>query len=206
MSIKAAMEKFYKKNLPDKIYWDEAPAHFLTRTLDSNKIPLGGALDLGTGTGSKSIELAKRGFDVTAVDISPTAIKHAEDKARKENVKINFIAADVTKLSIPGNPKFDLILDWACLHHIPRASQKRYVSGVKKLCKSSGHLILRCFSKYKISPGEIGFLTLFGPIYLFSREDIKRLYGDAFEIIESGRSRRHVHSYRWFEEVLMRRT
>ena len=56
-----------------------------------------------------------------------------------------------------------------------------------------------------MSPGEIGFLTPFGPIHLFSTEDIKEFYGDTFEIIESGRCRRHVHSYRWFEEILMRR-
>lgn len=205
MSLKVTMDKFYQKSLPDKVFWDKAPAPFFTRILDSNIIPPGKALDLGTGTGSKAIELTKRGFDVTAIDISPTAIKHSEAKARKEQVKIKFIVTDVTDLSILGNQKFDLILDWGCLHHIPQNKQKKYISGVKKLCKSGGHLILRSFSKYKISPGEIGFLTPFGPIYLFSLEDFKKLYGDAFEIIESSRTRRHVHQYRWFEHVLMRR-
>ncbi|MEA3357024.1 MAG: class I SAM-dependent methyltransferase [Patescibacteria group bacterium] len=205
MDTKKLLDKFYKQSLPDKVLWDKEPPIFLEKVLDSGQVPIGKALDLGTGTGSKAIQLAKRGFDVTAVDISETAISYAKEQAQKEKVEINFIVADVTDLSILGNQKFDLILDWACLHHIQQAKQKKYISGVKNFCKSGDYLILRCFSKYKMSPGEIGFLTPFGPIYLFSLEDITALYGDAFEIIESSRCRRHVHSYRWFEEVLMRR-
>lgn len=38
-------------------------------------------LDLGCGTGSHAIPLARRGYDVTGVDLSPDMLKHAQEKA-----------------------------------------------------------------------------------------------------------------------------
>ena len=50
--------------------------------LDSGKVPIGRALDLGCGTGTNAITLAQHGFDVTAIDVSRRAIALAQRKAR----------------------------------------------------------------------------------------------------------------------------
>ena len=42
--------------------------------LESGKVPIGHALDLGCGTGTNAITLAQRGFEVTAIDVSRRAI------------------------------------------------------------------------------------------------------------------------------------
>lgn len=197
------MDEFYRKKLPDKVFWDNEPAPFLHEILKRINISKGAALDLGTGTGKKACLLARQGFEVTAIDISSAAIVHARSQARKNKVDIKFISHDVTDLFMFNDESFDLILDWACLHHIPENKHQVYVSEVKRVCKKRGFLILRCFSKHKISSGEIGFITRFGPVYLFSIEDIKKLYGDDFKIIEHQRSKRKRNSYRYFEELLM---
>src|SRR5262245_51206556 len=50
----------------------------------------GSALDLGAGPGTQAIELARRGFTVTATDISEAAIRLAMEKAQKQGIEITW--------------------------------------------------------------------------------------------------------------------
>lgn len=65
-------------------------------------------LDIGTGSGAIAIAISKNtGFEVTASDISQSALKIAEKNARKNNVNINFVQSNLFE-NIDG--KFDLIV------------------------------------------------------------------------------------------------
>jgi SAM-dependent methyltransferase len=76
---------------------------FIERELGFNKtIKL---LDVGCGTGRHSIELSKRGYSVTGIDLSPAQLARAEEKARKEGLKIDFLRCDARNL--PYNNEFD---------------------------------------------------------------------------------------------------
>ena len=63
-------------------------------------LPVGSALEAGCGTGADAVWLAQQGWDVTAVDISPTALGLAErfaaDQAPDLAARITWIEADVT--------------------------------------------------------------------------------------------------------------
>jgi 2-polyprenyl-3-methyl-5-hydroxy-6-metoxy-1,4-benzoquinol methylase len=74
----------------------------------------GKALDLGCGTGTNAITLARHGWQVTGVDFSPKAIRQARRKATAEGLKIEFHAADVTDLAMLTGP-YDYVLDIGCL-------------------------------------------------------------------------------------------
>lgn len=82
------------------------PSAFLTAWLDGR--PPGRALDLACGTGRNALYLAEKGFDVTAIDISPRAIRLAEQRARERGLKINWIVADLDHYAIEG--RYDLIV------------------------------------------------------------------------------------------------
>jgi len=43
-------------------------------------------LDAGCGTGTASIELAQRGAEVVAIDLSPTLVQHAQERAEEQGV------------------------------------------------------------------------------------------------------------------------
>lgn len=65
-------------------------------------------LDVGCGTGRHSIELAKRGYHVTGIDLSANQIKRAREKAQEAGVVIDFQAQDARHL--PFNGEFDLAI------------------------------------------------------------------------------------------------
>ena len=65
-------------------------------------------LDIGCGTGRHSIELARRGYLVTGIDLSDAQLKKARLNAAATNVEVKFIKADARKLSFYN--QFDLVI------------------------------------------------------------------------------------------------
>ncbi|MFA7578296.1 MAG: class I SAM-dependent methyltransferase [Candidatus Muiribacteriota bacterium] len=62
-------------------------------------------LDVGCGTGRHSIELTKRGYNITGIDLSESQLKRAKEKAEINNLKIDFIKHDARNL--PFESEFD---------------------------------------------------------------------------------------------------
>jgi len=62
-------------------------------------------LDVGCGTGRHSIELTKRGYDMTGIDLSEAQLKKARQKAKDNNLEIEFLKHDARDL--PFKNEFD---------------------------------------------------------------------------------------------------
>jgi len=65
-------------------------------------------LDIGCGTGRHAVELAKRGYTVTGVDLAESQLARAREKAEMENVRVNFQRADARNLAF--SDEFDLVI------------------------------------------------------------------------------------------------
>jgi 2-polyprenyl-3-methyl-5-hydroxy-6-metoxy-1,4-benzoquinol methylase len=65
-------------------------------------------LDIGCGTGRHAIELAKRGYNVTGIDLSESQLKRAIEKTKKENLTVDFLRTDARTLDF--NNEFDLVI------------------------------------------------------------------------------------------------
>lgn len=65
-------------------------------------------IDIGCGTGRHSIELAKRNYQITGIDLSESQLKRAKEKAREQGVQIIFERHDARNLPFQG--KFDLAI------------------------------------------------------------------------------------------------
>ena len=63
-------------------------------------------LDVGCGTGRHTIELTKRGYMVTGIDLSDNQLSRAEEKATKDNLSIRFLKHDARNL--PFHQEFDV--------------------------------------------------------------------------------------------------
>lgn len=99
--------------------WDiGSPQPALAEVLDDGvKGPK--VLDVGCGTGHLAIALARRGYNVTAIDISRVAVDMARAKAASEGLTVHFEVQDATKLSLPSAP-FDSVFDSGLLHSLHR--------------------------------------------------------------------------------------
>lgn len=88
-------------------------AHLLAEVAD---LPPGRALDAGAGHGAETLWLAARGWRVTAVDFSTTALDHARSRAEDLGPdlagRIEWIAADLATWT-PSPGGYDLV---ACLY------------------------------------------------------------------------------------------
>jgi len=77
-------------------------------------------LDAGCGTGTKSLELARRGFRVRALDFSESVLPKAREAAKALGVehRIEFGREDLTALSLPSG-SFRRAVCWGVLMHVP---------------------------------------------------------------------------------------
>ena len=83
--------------------------------IESGKVPIGRALDLGCGTGTNAITLAQHGFEVIGIDVSRRAIALARRKVRSAQLadRVRLERGDVTLMRrwVLGE------LDRFCLRH-----------------------------------------------------------------------------------------
>lgn len=108
MPEKSTWETFFDAHAP--IYMENvftkntlAEVDFL---LEELALPPGGSLlDVGCGTGRHAVELARRGYAVTGLDLSTEMLACAATAARAAGVEVNWIHADATCFSLPD--KFD---------------------------------------------------------------------------------------------------
>ena len=143
----------------------------LRQALDQLGLRSGSALDLGTGPGTQAMQLAWRGFAVTAADISEAAIRLAREKAEAQGITVTWQHDDVlaTRLSGP----FDLIFDRGCFHVLPPERRPDYVSTVAGLLKPGGYFFLKCFSH--LQPGTQG-------PHRFTPEQIRAIFGSQLQV------------------------
>ncbi len=98
---------------------------------------------LGCGSGANSIYLAQKGFDVTAIDVAPTALSIAESDAEKAGVKVRWLLADV--LALPKFEPFDLIFDRGCYHNVRYVDANGFVESLDRLSRpGTKFFVLSC--------------------------------------------------------------
>ena len=111
---------------------------------DQLKIVNGSLLDVGTGTGELAVLLAKKGFDVTATDVSPSAIQLAKEQA-VQNVAVNFVVDNILLSGLTA--QYDVIIDRGCFTLIPPKYKPDYLQQIKKLLRPGGWLFLKSDKK-----------------------------------------------------------
>jgi SAM-dependent methyltransferase len=142
----------------------------VTSAIDQFKQP-GRALDLGCGTGTALIYLARHGWQVAGVDFSPQALELARAKAQHADVKVDLHLGDVSRLDFLRAP-FDLILDIGCLHGLDRESRTRYAEQLRRLTRPGSKFLLfgfirpAFFGSYHLTPEETR--GLFDPAFAIS--------------------------------------
>jgi 2-polyprenyl-3-methyl-5-hydroxy-6-metoxy-1,4-benzoquinol methylase len=99
-------------------------------------------LDIGCGTGRHCIEMARRGYRMTGIDLSDSMLAQARTKAAAENVDVVFIKMDATQITF--NNEFDLVI-MMCEGAFPLMETDelnfKILENAAKVLKSKGKLI-----------------------------------------------------------------
>lgn len=109
-----------------------------------NQYPLKGdgklALVVGCGMGDDAIELESLGFQVTAFDVSETAIKLC--KERFPLSKVDFVHADLFENQSQWLRKFDFVLEIYTVQALPPKYEKEIIQNISEFVAAEGQLIV----------------------------------------------------------------
>ncbi|MBW0012838.1 class I SAM-dependent methyltransferase [Mycobacterium sp.] len=140
-------------------------------------LPPATALDLGCGTGDSSIYLARHGWKVTGVDFAPRALEKARAKAT--DVAVNFVHADVTRLSQAGiGADFQLIVDNGCLHNMSDGDRDKYAREVTAVAAPDARLLIIAF----LPGGQFGVRGV-------DPTEMERLFASGWTLLSAGPER-----------------
>lgn len=135
---------------------DPASLHQMSALLDREEqgrpAPFGRALDVGCGTGGPSVELARRGWQVTGVDAVPQALRRARERAREAGVEVEFVEADVTRLHDHVRGSFRFAIDVGCFHGLDDDQRRAYGRELTSVTRVDAALLLLAFSPGRRGP------------------------------------------------------
>lgn len=162
-------EEIYGK---DELYWGAAPSEIIKRF--GELAPMGAALDLGMGEGRDVLYLAGLGFSVTGIDATKSGVNKCLELARKKELDVKALSADVRKFKIAKN-RYSLIAAINLFQFLPKADAQKIINSAISGLKRGGLFVCESFTvddpHYKahkknskeIAPGS--FLDSSGNIY-----------------------------------------
>jgi len=128
----------YRKGTPP---WDSSKPHAeLSRVLEEYRLRPQTVLEIGCGSGADAILLAKRRFEVTAVDCSPIAIERARLRAEQHGALLRFVLDDVFDFAQSAGPS-DFVYDAGLYHAIRQVNLERYLDMLWRVTQPGSHYL-----------------------------------------------------------------
>ncbi len=114
----------------------------------------GRVLDLACGIGRHSVPLAKRGYVVTGVDLSPAFIEYARESARAEGVaeSTSFLVGDMRQIAsvLEGQDPFDTTINmWTAMGYYGDEGDRRFSA----MCRASPPSAVCSWSRWPTGMG-----------------------------------------------------
>jgi SAM-dependent methyltransferase len=159
-------DEFYKTTTPPWVIGEPQPA---VVELERAGLIRGTVLDVGCGTGEHTILLSMLGYDVLGLDFAPEAVEQARRNADAKGAVARFEVADA--MNLPGEPRYDTILDSALFHIFDDTDRPRYVASLHGACLPGGVVHVLALSDQGRG---------FGPEV--SGETIRDAFGDGWEL------------------------
>ena len=175
--------------------WDLAgPTPALKRLASSGRFPPGRMLVPCAGRGHDAREFARHGFDVTAVDFSPTAVREMKRLAEPD-APLEALQHDMFMLPHTMDGMFDYVLQYTCFCAIDPKRREDYADLVARLLKPGGIYIDLAFPL----DGRAG-----GPPFAVSAAEITRLFeARGFSLVSREALRDSVTPRRQAEALLV---
>jgi len=142
----------------------DAPSQFLIDNICL--LPKGRVLDIAMGDGRNAIYLARLGFRVEGVDISPDAVKEALESARVHGVGIAARVVDLEKDPYISQDSYDIII---CFRYLQRSLIPQIKNGLRE-----GGIVV--YETYTIDQARFGKPR--NPDFLLKHNELLNLFRD----------------------------
>ncbi|WIG59541.1 MAG: hypothetical protein OJF49_002288 [Ktedonobacterales bacterium] len=161
--------------------WDTgiSPPELVEAVAGPHALPPGRALDIGCGTGTNALYLARHGWQVTGIDFAAPAIARANRKlqsAKLPDRQVRFLRGDATAMQTLGlGEEYTLLFDLGCLHLIAPAGRARYAAGLAQVAAPGALYLVYVFAPHMRNGREIGITpdgvrALFAEHFTIERE------------------------------------
>ena len=131
----------------------ETLGDLLGREESGREPPYGPALDLGTGSGIWGIQLAKRGWRVTGVDLVEEALRRARERLENADVDLRLVHGDVTALREAGvGSGFRLVLDTGTFHGLKSAQREAMGREVSAIAADDATVLMLAWAPRRRGP------------------------------------------------------
>ena len=164
-------DMMYRQGTPP---WETGkPAGELVRVLDEGVLRPCQTLELGCGTGADAVLLARRRFEITAVESSAMALERARYRAEREDALIRFVLDDVFHFARTAGT-FDLIYDAGFYHFVRRLELDRFLDMLWRVTRPGSYYFALAGSTEETAEG--------GPPQV-SEAEIRNELGRLFEFV-----------------------
>lgn len=139
-------------------------------------------LDIGTGTGKQAFAFAKRGYDVTGIDLSEDMLKVAVKKSKYENVR--FIVADAAHLPFKDS-SFDVSSASFALHDMLLPIREKALKEMVRVTRREGMIVV---VDYALPENRVSRFLIYHFIKLYEGKYYIEFIKSEFEalLVESG--------------------
>ncbi len=131
----------YFRNIDRKIIkwipWAQSDYPLLSNLINYQNLEGKRVLDIGCGAGWSSEQFARMGCELTAINLTPTAVELTKKRFKLHSLKGNILEADVEHLPFPDN-YFDYILAWGVLMHTPNTAKA--IDEIWRVLKPDGNV------------------------------------------------------------------
>jgi 2-polyprenyl-3-methyl-5-hydroxy-6-metoxy-1,4-benzoquinol methylase len=101
-------------------------------------------LEIGCGMGLHTRTMAAAGADVTAIDLTPTAVEATQQRLALEGLRATVLQQDAETLPFPDR-SFDFVWSWGVIHHSSRTG--RIVRQIARVLKPTGEARVMVYNR-----------------------------------------------------------
>jgi SAM-dependent methyltransferase len=113
-----------------------------------------GILDIACGTGALTIPLVKKGYDVTAFDLSAAMIEVADKKLKEEKLQANLFVANMTNFEINRRFSLSIIARTGFMYLLTANEQRQTLLNIRGHLIKGGILTFNTFQPYPVFQAE----------------------------------------------------